>query len=194
MSQIQIETLIRCLYCHDSIMEGGSRVGCTDCLAWHHADCLAELGRCGGCGAPAAPSLAGERARLDALLPATCVGPQCDSLKTILFAGHHFCRKHLGEYDWVLWLIALPLLSLPLAVVWVFLSQGRWDHADRLPTLIMATLPFVVWSGLHLWRRKRQRLALAKAEAEVVAEASAEADRPVQLLPKVAQPRKKLSA
>lgn len=205
MSQVQINTLIRCPYCHDSIMERGPRVGCSECLAWHHTACLAELGRCGGCGAatpaPAAPSLAAERVRLNALLATSCAYQSCSSIDTISVGSVYYCRKHARQMGRGAMSSAVLMILFPLVMGGVFLGQGP-GNGDSLLLLVMMTAVFGLVSGICLRRSKVLRLALAEAGAEAVAgvvaesvaEASARADRPKALLPKVARRRKKLSA
>lgn len=47
-------SLQRCPYCHDPLRPEAAKAGCHRCLAWHHAECLADHGRCAACGAGAA--------------------------------------------------------------------------------------------------------------------------------------------
>lgn len=40
-----------CPYCKDVVRPDQDKVGCEPCMAWSHAECMAEHGRCAGCGA-----------------------------------------------------------------------------------------------------------------------------------------------
>lgn len=44
------QPLSRCPYCHDDCGLDAALVVCRACLARHHADCWAQLGKCGACG------------------------------------------------------------------------------------------------------------------------------------------------
>lgn len=42
---------LKCPYCHESDFASTPARRCTGCLAWQHAACVAEAGKCGSCGA-----------------------------------------------------------------------------------------------------------------------------------------------
>jgi hypothetical protein len=91
MSQVQIDVL-RCPYCHDSLANEAHRVGCGSCLAWHHRECLTELGACASCGdAVAAEEL---DSALSRILERTCHSQGCPSTDTIQIRGSRFCLSH----------------------------------------------------------------------------------------------------
>ena len=45
---------LRCPYCHVSLAGAEPKKGCDSCLAWHHAECWDEHGRCSTCGSGSA--------------------------------------------------------------------------------------------------------------------------------------------
>lgn len=44
----------RCPFCHEAVGSEDAKRGCEECMAWHHAECWAEHGRCAACGFVAA--------------------------------------------------------------------------------------------------------------------------------------------
>lgn len=57
----------RCPFCHEPVEADDVKAGCSACMAWHHADCLAESGRCAACSQASTEPLpkAGRRPRRD---------------------------------------------------------------------------------------------------------------------------------
>lgn len=50
MSDARYVARLRCPYCHEEVAPADVKVGCGRCMAWHHAACLGEHGRCASCG------------------------------------------------------------------------------------------------------------------------------------------------
>jgi len=98
MQKIQFRAPVRCPFCHDDLRRGGARQGCPQCLTWHHAECLADHGRCASCGAASAhPSQAlVNRAVEDALARRQdgCVLQGC--LRERAVGGH--CSQHAPTF------------------------------------------------------------------------------------------------
>ena len=90
-SSVQIEPQHRCPFCHTAVL-ARDKTACAGCMAWHHADCATDHGRCATCardlhsgsatgaaGINLFPALVGDAA-LASPVRAAFVGPLAPSL------------------------------------------------------------------------------------------------------------------
>jgi len=65
----------RCPFCRESVAPADAKAACDQCMAWHHAECWGEHGRCSACGAGSAlaagsPAGGGDPAEAGGPMPA----------------------------------------------------------------------------------------------------------------------------
>lgn len=185
ISQIQIEALIRCPYCHDSIMERGPRVGCSECLAWHHTACLEELGRCGGCAYPKAESSPADLEQaVEEVLKARKLkqcqfsAPHCQNTATLVIQGMRICDVHAPRMSFVPIFLGATFSILGFVALIAFLLAS--EDAIQLAVAIGFGLALCT-PGLLLWRlgrgvsrEVREAIAAQAAEVAVAEQAAAQ--------------------
>ena len=162
MQKIQFRAPVRCPFCHDDLRRGGARQGCPECLTWHHAECLADHGRCASCGAmstTALPQAAIERAVEEALSKRaeSCFMQGCTRPRAV--EGH--CRLHApvlirrARLASQLLLGFAAAISLLLPVAFAQPGVGAGEALSQSAVLgLMAGLS--LWAGLAARRGARQ--------------------------------------
>lgn len=169
MTQVRIGSQLRCPYCHDALVGLGRKAGCEACFAWHHAACLAELGRCGNCGVakelPAQePSLEFERTRLNELLAKSCVHQGCRSIETLSIGSSHFCRRHAREQNFVLWAVGVSLALAGLGTIaLMFVPSSHLSSDDALLFTLTGSV-LLLLAGFTGWRARVLGAAVEAAE------------------------------
>lgn len=168
MTQVRIGSQLRCPYCHDALVGLGRKAGCEACFAWHHAACLAELGRCGNCGVAKPPpqkrSLEFERTRLNELLAKSCVHQGCRSIETIAVGSSYLCRRHAREQTFLLWGVGVSLALVTfVTIAFMFVQSPHLDGDDAFLLTFMGSL-MLIPAGLVGWRARVLRAALEAAE------------------------------
>ena len=165
MTQVRVNSQLRCPYCHDALVGAGRKTGCEACFAWHHSACIAELGRCANCGAqtppPRTPPLEFERARLNDLLKKGCTAQGCRSIETIRvgLVGYQ-CRRHLSLSSGIQLVIAVLCgLTAPFVMAIAYSERAHLDGGELLAFLFLFAV-VCLGSGLLAWRSRSTRAAL----------------------------------
>lgn len=148
----------RCPYCHDAIPRGVEPVGCPDCHAAHHEECLREHGRCATCEAEhprfsARPRIAGRARKLR-------LGPWVHQLPKLLAAITMvvgFLTALPSKADWLLGLLIGIGASLGLVAMLILGKKqrgpGRLSFFLLFVGLGVALFPFLNAHAYraHLW-------------------------------------------
>lgn len=198
MTQVQIDSLLRCPYCHDAIVGPGRKNGCESCFAWHHASCMSELGRCGNCGAvtrePAnQPTLASERARLNALLETSCAYQSCRSIDTIRVNRDYLCPRHAESQVMILGVVGVSFCLSSLAPLWQLVAYTGKSLPLQDVVIMTAVSLFLIMLGSVVLRwRTKIRSILSEAERRASLELPIEGSPEVS--EQVSSKGKKLSA
>jgi hypothetical protein len=165
MTQVRVGSQLRCPYCHDALVGHGRKTGCEACFAWHHASCMTELGRCGNCGTAARrePSVASERARLNALLATGCTHHSCRSLDTIAVGRSYVCKRHVREQLNTMWAVGVSMAVALVMVLGLAAMQGQFSSEKAFLMILIGAL-FAVSGAFMAWHGRTLRKALASAD------------------------------
>lgn len=165
-AQVRKTVELRCPYCHDAIRGEQTKWACVECMAWHHADCHGDHGRCASCGieAPATKG-AEDRRRVTRLSPTPvtrvvkgcmtngCERPALNSSELDLAISQR-CAVH--GYDHAVGLMGLGIVLGLGALIGSLVCLG-WAVGELTPEPLgglLLTLPLGGLAG-HLCRSRR---------------------------------------
>ncbi len=167
MTQVRVDSQLRCPYCHDSLVGAGRKTGCESCFAWHHAACIAELGRCANCSAqtraPRARTLEFERLRLNELLAKGCRVQGCRSIETIRVGAGYQCRRHVLMNSRILWAVSVSSGVMGSGVLLLAFVQSHL-RADDWVGFSLAFAVFCLLSWLFARKSRSMRRVLREFE------------------------------